>query len=180
MDIAPGLLPVAGLLGTWRGDAAGSYPTIEDFSYTDEVVFTDVGKPFLHYLQRSWGPTGAPMHTETGYLRLPAPGTAEFVLAQPMGQTELCEGTVTVEGHVVVLQMESRVLRAGHAPRRGRRGRADGPPPPFGAPAGVTPAGRGAGARPHRAAPPRRTSRESESSAKPRTPITRITAITWS
>ena len=115
MDIAPGLLPVAGLLGTWRGDAAGSYPTIEDFSYTDEVVFTDVGKPFLHYLQRSWGPTGAPMHTETGYLRLPAPGTAEFVLAQPMGQTELCEGTVTVEGHVVVLQMESRVLNSATA-----------------------------------------------------------------
>lgn len=113
--LAPALAPVAALLGTWRGDGAGEYPTIEDFSYTDEIVFTDVGKPFLHYVQRSWSPAGAPMHTETGYLRIPGPGTAEFILAQPMGQTELAEGTLTSGPDTLVLEFEARVANSASA-----------------------------------------------------------------
>ncbi|MEH6818767.1 FABP family protein [Dietzia psychralcaliphila] len=115
MELAPGLAPVAALLGTWRGDGAGSYPTIEDFSYTDEVVFTDVGKPFLHYVQRSWSPDGAPMHTETGYLRIPEVGTAELILAQPMGQTELAEGTIAAEADTLVLELEAQVANSATA-----------------------------------------------------------------
>lgn len=107
--LAPDLVPVAALLGTWKGEGAGSYPTIDDFTYTEEITFTDVGKPFLHYVQRTWAPTGAPMHTETGYLRLTGGGAAEFVLAQPTGQTELCEGTVLAEADALVLEFGSRV-----------------------------------------------------------------------
>lgn len=109
MELVPSLAPVVALLGTWRGDGAGEYPTIEDFTYTDEVVFTDVGKPFLHYVQRSWSPDGTPMHTETGYLRIPVVGTAEMILAQPMGQTELAEGTVVAEADRLVLELTARV-----------------------------------------------------------------------
>ena len=108
--LAPNLATVAALLGTWRGEGAGSYPTIEPFSYTEEITFTDVGKPFLHYLQRTFSPAGAPMHTETGYLRIPGDGIAEFVLAQPTGQTELCEGRVFAEADTVVLEFDSRVV----------------------------------------------------------------------
>lgn len=114
-DLSPALAPVAALVGTWRGDGAGSYPTIESFAYTDEVVFTDVGKPFLHYVQRSWSPAGAPMHTETGYLRLPAAGVAELILAQPMGQTELAEGTITAEADTIVVELAARVANSGSA-----------------------------------------------------------------
>ncbi len=114
-ELSPALAPVATLLGTWRGDGAGSYPTIEDFAYTDEVVFTDVGKPFLLYVQRSWSPAGAPMHTETGYLRLPAAGVAELILAQPMGQTELAEGTLTAHAEALVLEFEARVASSATA-----------------------------------------------------------------
>lgn len=106
-DLAPGLAPVAPLLGTWRGEGAGSYPTIDEFTYTEELVFTDVGKPFLHYVQRTWGPTGAPMHTETGYLRCPGDGAVELVLAQPTGQTELAEGRVRAEADSLVLELEA-------------------------------------------------------------------------
>lgn len=115
MEPAPSLAPVAALLGTWRGEGAGSYPTIEDFTYTDEVVFTDVGKPFLHYVQRSWSADGSPMHTETGYLRIPGAGTAELILAQPMGQTELAEGTVVNEADSLVLEFQARVANSATA-----------------------------------------------------------------
>ncbi len=112
---AANLTPVAALLGTWRGEGAGSYPTIDDFTYTEEITFTDVGKPFLHYVQRTWSPTGSPMHTETGYLRVPGDGTAEFVLAQPTGQTELCEGTLVAEADALVLEFHSRVHNSASA-----------------------------------------------------------------
>lgn len=112
---AANLTPVAALLGTWRGEGAGSYPTIDSFSYTEEITFTDVGKPFLHYVQRTWGPSGAPMHTETGYLRSPGDGTVELVLAQPTGQTELCEGTVTAEADTLVLEFRASLLNSASA-----------------------------------------------------------------
>ena len=112
---APNLSPVSRLLGTWKGQGHGSYPTIEDFSYSEEVTFTDVGKPFLHYVQKTRGLAGNPMHTETGYLRIPGDGTAELVLAQPTGQTELCEGTITVDGDSVVLEFRASVMNSASA-----------------------------------------------------------------
>lgn len=112
---APTLAPVAALLGTWRGEGRGSYPTIDDFSYTEEITFTDVGKPFLHYIQRTWGPTGTPMHTETGYLRVPGDGAVELILAQPTGQTELCEGTVTAEADALVLEFTATLHNSASA-----------------------------------------------------------------
>lgn len=54
---------LARLVGTWRGDGFGCYPTIADFTYTDEITFTDIGKPFLHFVQRTWI-KGEPRHTE--------------------------------------------------------------------------------------------------------------------
>lgn len=113
--LSPNLMPVAGLLGSWAGDGSGSYPTIEDFAYREEINFTDIGKPFLHYVQRSWSLSGAPMHTETGYLRIPGDGTAELVLAQPTGQTELCEGTVRAEADALVLEFHSSLLNSASA-----------------------------------------------------------------
>lgn len=113
--LAPNLTPVAALLGTWRGEGAGSYPTIDDFTYTEEITFTDVGKPFLHYVQRTWSPTRSPMHTETGYLRAAGHGAVEFVLAQPTGQTELCEGTLLARADALVLEFDSRVHNSASA-----------------------------------------------------------------
>lgn len=87
------LEPLAGLLGTWQGRGAGDYPTISPFAYEEEVVVDHVGKPFLTYRQRTWDPdTGAPMHSETGYLRIPAPGRVEFLVSHPTGIVEVEEG----------------------------------------------------------------------------------------
>lgn len=87
------LTPLRSLLGTWEGRGEGDYPTIEPFTYGEEVVFGHVGKPFLSYRQRTWNlTTGAPMHAETGYLRVPAAFRLELVLAHPTGIVEVEEG----------------------------------------------------------------------------------------
>lgn len=95
------------LIGTWRGTGSGHYPTIEPFSYSEELVFRDVGKPFLVYQQRTWSPEGQPMHVETGFLRSPTPSSVEFVLAQPTGHTELAEGTLAATEDGLILELQS-------------------------------------------------------------------------
>jgi len=94
-DLNPALKPVAFLLGTWRGEGEGQYPTIKPFRYREEIRFTHNGKPFLIYTQRTEAiDTGQPLHGEAGYLRLVGDGRLEFVIAQPIGFAEISLGRV--------------------------------------------------------------------------------------
>lgn len=89
------LAPLADLVGTWTGDGTGEYPTIDGFAYLEELTIAHVGKPFLSMVQRTRHPeTGAPMHAEMGYLRVPREGVVELVVAQPTGLVEIGTGTV--------------------------------------------------------------------------------------
>ena len=84
------------LLGHWVGEGAGHYPTIDDFSYREQVWFEHVGKPFISYRQATRDAvTGLPLHAETGYLRPVGSDRLELVLSQPSGIVELHEGTIT-------------------------------------------------------------------------------------
>lgn len=94
--------PFAHLIGTWCGEGRGVYPTISDFTFTETLTFSALpGKPFLRYEQRTIAPSGAPMHTELGFLRPVGGGALEFTLAQPTGQTELLEGTADEDGRTL-------------------------------------------------------------------------------
>ena len=94
-QLNPALAPVAFLLGTWRGDGEGQYPTIKPFRYREEIRFTHNGKAFLIYTQRTEAiDTGQPLHGESGYLRLVGNGRVEFVIAQPIGFAEISLGRV--------------------------------------------------------------------------------------
>ena len=94
-DLHPALKPVAFLLGTWRGEGEGQYPTIKPFRYREEIRFTHNGKPFLIYTQRTEAiDTGQPLHGEAGYLRLVGDDRVEFVIAQPIGFAEISLGRV--------------------------------------------------------------------------------------
>ena len=87
---------LAFLLGTWRGEGRGGFPTIEAFEYREELLFEHVGEPYLLYRQESWQLSdGAPVHFERGFLRPgEAPGTLELCVAHPLGLTEVGHGSL--------------------------------------------------------------------------------------
>jgi hypothetical protein len=103
----PDLEPLVFLLGTWRGEGEGDYPTIEPFSYTEEATFGHSGRPLLSYLQRTWSAgDGAPMHSESGFLRPVADGSLELVIAHAFGNVEVSEGS----RHGQRIELDSRAL----------------------------------------------------------------------
>jgi hypothetical protein len=130
-ELHPDIAVLAPLLGTWAGRGSGEYPTIEPFEYAEEVTFGHVGKPFLSYAQRTKSlDDGRPLHAETGYVRVPAPGRVEWVLAHPTGVAEVLEGTLSVADDVLGLELEAssigRTASAKEVSALGRSFRADG------------------------------------------------------
>ena len=92
VDLHPALAPVAPLIGKWHGRGRGDYPTIEPFEYFEKVGFqAPPGKPFLVYRQHTEDLDGAPLHSETGYLRM-TPQGPELVIVQPTGLAEVHTG----------------------------------------------------------------------------------------
>ena len=109
MELHDACRQLAFLLGTWSGQGQGHYPTIEPFTYVEEVTFGHVGKPFLSYVQKTrHGETGLPLHAESGYLRAVGGDRIEFVVVQPSGIVEIHAGQVretTLELGLVSVQV---------------------------------------------------------------------------
>lgn len=89
------LAGLAFLVGTWRGEGVGGYPTIESFRYRQELVFSHVGTPVLAYSSRTWAvDDGRPLALESGYWRPQPDGGVEAVVAHGSGIVEISLGTV--------------------------------------------------------------------------------------
>ncbi|WP_141015532.1 FABP family protein [Nocardioides sambongensis] len=106
-NLHPDCGPIAWMLGTWRGNGHGDYPTIEKFTYGEELIFTHDGRPFFHYFSRAWitdeqGQKVREAHLETGFLRAVGDGRLELVLNHNTGQSEIWYGMA--EGGKVELQ----------------------------------------------------------------------------
>ena len=122
MELHPAVDHLAPLLGTWRGGGRGDYPTIEPFTYTEEVSIGHVGKPFLAYTQRTKGADGAPLHAECGYLRPAGEAGLELLVVHPSGIGEVLVGDVTKThfGLLVVLRAGADSLSGWAGPEGGR------------------------------------------------------------
>ncbi|MCK9899199.1 FABP family protein [Frankia sp. Cpl3] len=114
-DLHASLLPLAFLVGTWRGEGVGGYEGLESFHYGQEITFAADGRPALGYVSHTWWADeprdgrepGSPLATETGFWRVQPPsgdpgpdGSAdlrpvvEVTLAHPFGIAEIYVGTV--------------------------------------------------------------------------------------
>src|SRR4051794_30531179 len=79
-DLPEVLRPFAFLLGTWRGEGVGGYPTLgPDFRYGEEITFAYYGKPLLEFHSESWAiEDGRPLSRQTGFWRpLPSSEASE-------------------------------------------------------------------------------------------------------
>jgi hypothetical protein len=91
---------VSALVGTWRGQGVGGYPTIDPFEYRETMVIeARPDHPALHYEQRTWklsefGEVAS--HWETGLIRISSNGTATLNNAQG-GRSETMAGSWTIE-----------------------------------------------------------------------------------
>uniref|UniRef100_A0A1B6DRQ0 THAP4-like heme-binding domain-containing protein n=1 Tax=Clastoptera arizonana TaxID=38151 RepID=A0A1B6DRQ0_9HEMI len=89
--------PISWLIGKWVSSSGkGIYPTIQPFSYCEEIEFASLGQPLLNYKAHTWHPEKkSPMHLESGFLRI-KPGTNQlaFMVAHNFGLTSLEEGEV--------------------------------------------------------------------------------------
>ena len=85
------------ILGTWRGTGEGSFPTLSaSFRYTEELCFEAVHptKPVIAYSHRTANAeTGAPMHRESGFMKLLPDGGFTWTVAQATGMAEIADGS---------------------------------------------------------------------------------------
>jgi hypothetical protein len=123
-NLHPDCAPIAWLLGTWQGNGHGDYPTIEAFEFGQECIFAHDGRPFLHYLSRSWvvDGQGAKLREgaiETGFLRPRPDGRLEWLLVHNTGFAEVWYGAVEgakieITTDAVVRTESAKEVVAGH------------------------------------------------------------------
>ena len=98
-NLHPNVAPFAWLLGSWQGGGDGDYPTIDKFRFGQEVLFQQDGRPFMHYMAKSWvldddGNKVRDAAQETGFLRCLDNGEVEWTLTHNTGFIELYLGKV--------------------------------------------------------------------------------------
>jgi hypothetical protein len=113
VDLPDALAPLSFLLGRWRGEGTGSYPTIEPFVFTQELNFEFYGKPVLAYSSSTWaGDDGRPLARETGFWRVTDPVEVEVLLALPTGLVEVLYGRVADQAVDLATDLVARTRTA--------------------------------------------------------------------
>ena len=108
-NLHPDLMPLAWLVGSWRGKGRGEYPNVPGFGFAQEVSFNHDGRPFLNYFSRSWiiddnNEIIKPAASEVGFWRVKENNVLEVILAHNTG---IAEGWVgIVKGAKIQLEMD--------------------------------------------------------------------------
>ncbi|NNN12711.1 MAG: FABP family protein [Acidimicrobiaceae bacterium] len=90
--------------GVWKGEGRGSYPTVQDFKYTEMTSFNHVGKPWIGFSQSTKSKESeAPLHSESGFIRLLPEGNIELAVAHAFGIVEIYTGLMEeLEDHLIL------------------------------------------------------------------------------
>jgi hypothetical protein len=108
-NLHPDLMPLAWLVGSWRGKGRGEYPNVPSFQFAQEVSFNHDGRPFLNYFSRSWiidenNEIIRLAASEVGFWRVKENNVLEVILAHNIG---IAEGWVgIVKGAKIQLEMD--------------------------------------------------------------------------
>ena len=123
-NLHPDCGPIAWMLGTWRGNGHGDYPTIEKFRFGQALIFVHDGRPFFHYMARAWlidaeGNKVRDAAIETGFIRCRPEGKVEMLLTHASGISEVWYGTageakMEVVTDAVVRTETAKEVTAGH------------------------------------------------------------------
>jgi hypothetical protein len=101
------------LTGRWVGAGSGTYPTIDDFLYREELTVMPTGEPgILHYVQRTWRITETgevPSHVETGFVHV-ADDRITVLNAQGADRVEVMTGTLERTRGETIVRLESSAL----------------------------------------------------------------------
>jgi hypothetical protein len=108
-NLHPDLIPLAWLVGTWRGKGRGEYPNVPSFQFAQEISFNHDGRAFLNYFSRSWiidenDEIVRAAASEVGFWRIKEKNVLEVLLAHNIG---IAEGWVgLVQGAKIQLEMD--------------------------------------------------------------------------
>ncbi len=95
----PALMPLAWMIGSWRGNGHGTWPGTGEFTYGQQLDITTNGQDYLHYHSQLYtvdeeNQPQEPLFTESGYWRPASDGTLEVVMCNPQGWSEVWAGKI--------------------------------------------------------------------------------------
>ena len=111
-DLPELVQPFAWLIGTWRGEGVGGYPTLEqDFRFGEEITFACPGKPLLTFTSRSWAlDDNRPLSLQTGFWRPTSATEVEVILTVASGLVEILYGNLVDGPSGVHVELHSDVI----------------------------------------------------------------------
>lgn len=110
---------LAPLLGTWRGQGKGTFPTLDDFVYSETLyVRRDPDVSYFTYQQEttlidSQGHPIRKSHWEAGVIRPKENGSVELACVQGSGRVEVLLGKLLIHNEqpeMLILQFESKLI----------------------------------------------------------------------
>ena len=103
------------LLGKWKGNGFGKFPTIDTFYYNEELTFEYDGlNDLIHYEQRTWYKgNNSPLHWESGFIK-PIEGmnnAFEISNSQDSGRVEVMTGIYELINNIHNLHFNIKLIQ---------------------------------------------------------------------
>lgn len=102
------------LLGEWKGEGNGGFPTITSFEYSEILTFKwDGTNDLIHYEQRTWlKPNHTPSHWESGFIKPVEEenNIFEILNSQDSGRVEVLKGELVIESESYTLHFKMKIL----------------------------------------------------------------------